>query len=104
MHIKAVMLWMCLEVLGGGFLFSWGLGRGLWDFVVSSKAVPEVLDMKYRSEFTHGFTNCGCLHCAILKALHDFQEKRVHKSRGKQFLFQNVQNEISRFSRCLKTT
>ena len=44
------------------------------------------------------------MHCAILKALHDFQEKRVHKSRGKQFFFQNVQNEISRFSRCLKTT
>ena len=33
------------------------LGRGLQETTVSSKAVPEVLDMKYRSEFKHGFTN-----------------------------------------------
>ena len=52
------------------FLFSWErLGRG------SSKAAPEVLDMKYRSEFKHGFTNRDCLQCAILKALHCFQKK-----------------------------
>ena len=77
------------------FLFSWErLGRGLWETIVSSKAVVEVLDMKYRSEFKHGFTNCGCLHCAILKALHGFQRKRTHKSRDMQFFFQNVQNGI----------
>ena len=29
-------------------------------------AVPKVLNTKYRSEFKHGFTNRGCLHCAIL--------------------------------------
>ena len=32
--------------------------------------------MKYRSEFKHGLTNRGYLHCAILKALHSFQEKK----------------------------
>ena len=50
--------------------------------------------MKYRSEFKHGFTNHGCLPCAILKALQDFQEKRAHKSSDMQFFLQNVQNEI----------
>ena len=50
--------------------------------------------MKYRSEFKHGFTNRGCLHCAISKALHCFQEKKAQKSRDMQFFLQNVQNEI----------
>ena len=49
MHIKAVMLLMCVEN-------------------VSSKAVPEVLEMKYNSEFKHGYTNCDYLHCAIVNA------------------------------------
>ena len=31
--------------------------------------------MKYKSEFKHGFTNRGSLHCAILKPLHGFKEK-----------------------------
>ena len=53
-----------------------------------------VLNTKYRSEFKHGFTNHGCLHCAILKALHGFMEKRVHKARDMQFFLHNVQNEI----------
>ena len=58
--------------------------------------------MKYRSEFKHGFTNRGCLHCAILKALHSFQEKRAHKSRDKQFFFQDVQNKIFKISKMFK--
>ena len=40
------------------FLFSWEiLAWGLWETVVSSKVAPQVLDMKYKSEFKHGFTN-----------------------------------------------
>ena len=40
------------------FLFSCErLGRGLQETVFSSKAVLDVLDMKYKSEFKHGFTN-----------------------------------------------
>ena len=70
------------------------LERGLQETIISVKAVPMVLDMKYRSEFKHGFTNRGCLHCAILKALHDFKEKRAHKSRDNQFFLGNVQNQI----------
>ena len=50
--------------------------------------------MKYRSEFKHGFNSRGCLQCAILNALHGFQEKRAHKSR----------DIFLRFSKCLKTT
>ena len=48
--------------------------------------------MKYRSEFKHGYTNRGCLHCTILKASHRIKEKRAHKTRDMQFLLQNVQN------------
>ena len=58
--------------------------------------------MKYRSEFKHGFTNRGYLHCAILKALHSFQEKRARKSRYMQFFLQNVQNQIFKISRMFK--
>ena len=56
--------------------------------------------MKNRSEFKHGFTNRSYLHGAILKALHDFQKKRAHKSRGMQFfLIQNdfLQNDLKTF-------
>ena len=58
--------------------------------------------MKYRSEFKHGFTNCDCLHCYILKALHGFQEKRAHKSRDIQFFLQNVQNKIFKIFKMFK--
>ena len=74
------MLLMCLEVL----------------------AVLEVLDMKYGSEFKHGFTNCDCLHSAILKALHNFLARRTHKSRDMRFFFQNVQNEIFKIFKMFK--
>ena len=47
--------------------------------------------MKHRSEFKHGFTNRGCLHCAILKALHGFSGKKNPQVKG--FFLQNVQNE-----------
>ena len=63
----------------------------------------EVLDMKYRSEFIHGFTNRANLHCAVLKALHSFQEKRSHKSRDMQFFLQNIQNEIFKISKMFKS-
>ena len=75
----------------GGIDFEIG---DIGEAIVSSKPVPEVFDMKYRSEFKHGFTNRGYLHFAILKALHSFQEKRAHKSRDMQFFLENVQNEI----------
>ena len=58
--------------------------------------------MKYRSEFKHGFTNHGCLHCAILKAVHGFQEKRARKSRDMQFFLQNFQNEIFKIFKMFK--
>ena len=49
----------------------------------------------YRTPPVSASPNRGYLHCAILKALHSFQEKRAIKSRDTQF---------SRFSKCLKTT
>ena len=78
--------------------FSVFLGQTGWELqktIVSSKAVPKNLNMKYRSEFKHGFTNHSCLHCAILKALHGFKEKSANKARDMQFFLQNVQ--MSRF-------
>ena len=72
---------MCLDALGEGFLvFPGGLGGGLQKTIVSNKAVPEVLNVKFRRKFKNGFTNRGCLHCAILKALHGFKKKRTHKA------------------------
>ena len=65
---------MWLEALEEGFFLffgrdwegvSWGLVRGS---IISSKAVPEDLNVNFRSNFNHGFTNRGCLRCAILKA------------------------------------
>ena len=35
--------------------------------------------MKFISKLNDGFTNRGCLFCAILKALYGFKEKRAHK-------------------------
>ena len=42
------------------------------------------------------------MHCAILKLLHGFQEKRGHKSRGMQFFLQNLQNEIFKIFKIFK--
>ena len=60
--------------------------------------------MKYRLEFKHGFTNRGYLHCAILKALHGFQEKKLASQGICNFFFKMFKMRFSRFSECLKTT
>ena len=49
--------------------------------MVSSKAIPEHLNLKFKSKINPGFTNHGCLHCAVLKSLYGFQETRDHKAR-----------------------
>ena len=103
---------MCRTAGEGFFYFP---GRD-WEWacrkVLSSKAVPEVLDMKYRSEFKHGFANRGqnlnmvlliVVICTVpLKALHGFQEKRAHKSREMKFFLQNVQNKIFKIFKMFK--
>ena len=61
------------------------------------------LNIKVRSHFSHGFINRGCLHCAILKVLHSFKEKRTRKSRDMQVFLQNVQNEIFKILKMCKT-
>ena len=58
--------------------------------------------MNYRSEFKRGFTNRGCLHCAVLKAIHVFKEKRGNKSRDIYFFLQNNQNKILKFLETFK--
>ena len=59
-------------------------GGGQQEPVASDKAVLKDLKMKFRSKFNHGFTNRGCLHCAILKA---------QKARDMQFFLHNVQHK-----------
>ena len=57
-------------MLGEGFLFSCErLKRSLWETIVSSKAAPEVLKIKYKSEFKHGFTNPEAVAwmCSVIK-------------------------------------
>ena len=49
--------------------------------MVSHVAEPENLSLKFRSKFNHGFTNHGCVHCAVLKAFHCFKGKKPHKIR-----------------------
>ena len=48
--------------------------------------------MKFRSKFNHGFTNRGCLHCAIIYA---------YKARYVQFFLQNVQNKVFKILKTL---
>ena len=48
--------------------------------MISSKALPEDLNLQFKSKFNRDFTNHGCFHCAILKTLYSFKEKRDHKS------------------------
>ena len=60
--------------------------------------------MKHKSNFNHGFTNRGCLHCAIIKALYGFNEKRAHMGRDMQFFLQNFKIRFSRVWKYLKTT
>ena len=86
------------------FLFSWEkLGMDLLGTIVSSKAVPEVLDMKYRSEFKYGVTNHGCLHCATLKALYG-KKKEPAKQEICIFSFRMFKMRFSRFSNFWKKT
>ena len=48
----------------------------------------------YRTPPVAASPNRGYLHCAILKTLNDFREKRALESRNMQFFLQNVPNEI----------
>ena len=90
-------------MLGEGiFCFPWTNWESLKETIASSKPIPEVLDMKYRLEFKHGFTDRGCLQSAILKISYDIQEKRAYKSKDMQFFLQNVQNEIFKILKMFK--
>ena len=60
--------------------------------------------MECRSEFKHGFTNRGCLYCAILK-VYTVSTKKESTSPGiSNFSFEIIKMRFSRFSKCLKTT
>ena len=52
---------------------------------MSSKTVPEDLNLKFRSKVNPAFTNHGRLHSAIIKTLYGFKKKRVHKARFLRF-------------------
>ena len=65
--------------------------------MISSETVLDDLNLKFTSKFNH-----GCLYCAILKAFYGFKEKIAHRARDNQFIFQNVQNEISEIFKIFK--
>ena len=71
--------------------FHGGDWEGVSMKLTSSKAGREDWNLKCRSKFNQGFTNCGCLHWTIVNVLHGFKEKRGHKARWSHF-----------FSKCLK--
>ena len=53
--------------------------------------------MNFILKFNHSFTNCDCLHCAILKSLYDLKKKTADKADMQEiciFVLQNVQKEI----------
>ena len=53
--------------------------------------------MNFILKFNHSFTNCDCLHRAILKSLYDLKKKTADKADMQEiriFVFQNVQKEI----------
>ena len=62
------------------------------------------LKLKFRLKFNHDFTNHGCFHSAVWKALYNFTIKRAQEARHNQFFFQNVQKMRSlRSWKCLIT-
>ena len=67
-----------------------------------TNTVPVDLNIKFVSKFNHSFINRGCLHCAIVKVLYGFKEKRAHKVREIQFFLQNVQNVIFKILKMFK--
>ena len=67
MHNKAAVD-MSRGTGGRAFLFSLDrLGGGQQETILSSKVVPEDLNVKFRSKCNNGFTNRGCLHCVNLR-------------------------------------
>ena len=80
------------------FLFSWErLGWSLWETFVSRKAVPEVLDVKYRSEVKHGYTNRGYLHCVILNLYIVLRKIEPIRQEICKFYFKMFKMRFSRF-------
>ena len=45
----------------------------------SALQCPRGLNPKFRSKLNHGFTNHGCLHCAVLKVLFGLRFLRSSK-------------------------
>ena len=72
--------------------------------MVSSKAVSENLNLKFRSKLIHDFTNHGCFHSVIPKYLYGFKGKRAHEVKVVNFSFKMFKMRLSRFLKCLKTT
>ena len=57
------------------------LKRGLWHRCFLVNSAKFLITLFYRTLLVIRSLNCSYLHCAILKTLHNFQEKRALKSR-----------------------
>ena len=95
------LLLMCLKALGGGFSDFLEIQ---WEWVCR-KLLPLVKPCQrfWIWNIKHGFTNCGCLHSAILEVWHVCEEKRAPNARDMEFFLQHVKNEIFKILKCLKT-
>ena len=67
--------------------------------MISSKAVPEDLNLKFRSKFNYGFAILDCLHRAFLKAHYSLQEKIGRKARHEIFETFKMFNSNTKFTR-----
>ena len=62
-------------------------------YQVSSKTVPDNLNIKFRSKFNCVFANHGSFHGAILKVYPVFQEAEANEARDSKCLFQSVKSD-----------
>ena len=71
--------------------------RGKGFSIVSSKAVPEVLDIKYNSEFKHGFTNPEAVsqRCSVKKDVIKNFRKSTRKHLYQSLLFNKVAETLA---------
>ena len=69
---------------------------------VSDKKVFTRLISGNKITFFFDLNNRGCLHCATLKALHGFIEKRAHKASDMQIFLQKDQHDIFKILKMFK--
>ena len=71
---------MCLKALGKGFSCETEMGVSRKLLFLVKHSCTSGFEYELYIKFNRSFTNRDCLHCAILKALYAFKEKRARKA------------------------